>query len=271
MRIVSEQRNLWGVQGRDAPNAQRADLWTLDLSNAVKSLNQQIRSQGATELSTLLPVETYFAQSVTLPELKVNAEAFRRDSRSYMMPMNDEAPGPISVKFYLETNVTPRKSIVYQLMDTWRAFVRGGRGAYTNEGFVPSLPSSWVLSYAFDITVSLYRGCLNSEVEIIDYFTGVSAEYYGDKTAFMEEVNRIKDPELREKRLRSLRTSAGLFDPLGIKNDLKRSSSYSLDKCWLSSFKLSELSYATGNQLVMIEATFYADNIRDVTDAPTRT
>lgn len=173
--------------------------------------------------------------------------------------------GAITVKFYLETPTNPQRSVIYQLLDAWRAYVRGGRGAYTQEGYVPTLNAEWKLTYSFDVLVTLYRGCLNSEVELVDYFAGVSNEYYGDKRAFIEELNALGDDDLKKKRLESLRISAGMKDPPTITNDLKKCGTFCLDKMWLSSFKLSELNYQQGNQVVTLDATFFAENIRDRT------
>jgi hypothetical protein len=181
-----------------------------------------------------------------------------------MMPMQDEPLGAIAIKFYLETPKNPQGSAIYQLLDAWRAYVRGGRGAYTQEGFVPTLDSNWRLTYSFDVLVTLYRGC--SAPQIIDYFSGVSASSYGHvQAAFMNEVNNIRDPELKKKKLESLRVSAGLTDPVGIQNDLEKCGTFCFDKMWLSSFKLSELTYQQGNQVVTLDATFFAENIRDRT------
>ena len=265
MRIVSEQRNLWGSPGDRSPNAQRSDLWTLHMDNVVNGLNEQIRADAETTLKPILSVQTYFAQSVTFPELKVNGEPFNRDSRPYMMPMKDEPVGAINVKFLMETPTNPQRSAVYQMLDAWRAYVRGGRGAYTQEGYVPKLNSNWRLTYSFDVLVTLYRGCLDSEVEMVDYFAGVSNEYYGDKSAFLRELDEVKDPEYKKKRLESMRLSAGLTDPPSVTNDLKKCGTFCFDKMWLSSFKVSELNYQQGNQIVTLDAQFFAENIRDRT------
>jgi hypothetical protein len=265
VRIVSEQRNLWGLQGERSPNVQRSDLWTVHLDNVVGGLNEQIRADAETTLTPLQYVQTYFAQSVTCPELKVNAEPFRRDSRPYMMPMQDDPLGAITIKFYLETPTNPQRSVVYQLLDTWRAYVRGGRGAYTQEGYVPTLNAEWKLTYSFNVLVSLYRGCLNSEVELVDTFSGISKNYYNDKRALIEELNALKDKDEKKIRLESLRSSIGVTDPPSLTNDLKKCGTFCFDKMWLSSFKLSELSYQQGNQIVTLDATFFAENIRDRT------
>jgi hypothetical protein len=234
------------------------------LDSVVVGLHTQILNDAETNLELLFDVQTYFAQSVALPELKVNAEAFKRDSRPYMMPMQDEPLGAITVKFYLESPKKPQGSVIYQLLDTWRAYVRGGRGAYSQEGFIPTLDADWKLTYAFDVLVTLYRGC--SSPQLIDYFSGVSASTYGHvQAAFMNEVNNISDPDLKIKKLESLRIGAGLKDPVGIQNDLEKCGMFSLDKMWLSSFKISELNYQQGNQIVTLDATFFAENIRDVT------
>jgi len=261
------QRNLWGAAGKESPNAQRADLWAMNLDIVVNGLNAQIRTDSETELQVIPDIQPYFVQSVTLPELKVNAEAFKRDSRPYMMPVHDEPLGAITLRFYLETPKNPQRSVVYQLMEAWRAYVRGGRGAYTAEAFVPKLGTNWRLNYAFDTYLTLYRGA--SAPQIVDYFAGVGQEHYGDKTLFMTQLDALKDDESKIKRLNALRTSAGLLDDLGLKNDLEKCGLIYLEKCWLSSFKFSDFNYAQGNNLVLIDAVLYADNIRDMTGATT--
>jgi hypothetical protein len=234
-REINEQRNVWGTAGEFTVNAQRADLWAMDLSNVVRGLNAQIFENDTSGLDPLDDVPTYFVQSITLPELKVNAEAFRRESRPYMMPLNDEPVGEIKVRFYLENPTNPQGSVVYRLLDTWRAFVRGGRGAYSKEGVVPQLNSDFTLHYAFNTSITLYRGS--------------SVPQFVQSSIFSPASGQTQPVQLST----------------GVTNDLIICSVYQLPGTWLSSFRLTELNYTTGNQLLLIEASLFADDVLDLT------
>jgi hypothetical protein len=264
VKDCSYQANLWGVAGNKSPNAQRSDLWSMDLAGVVKGLNDQIKVDKEAKLTPVESVEPYFVQSVTLPELKVNAEPFKRDSRSYMMPMHDEPLGAITVKFYLETPRNPQRSVVYHLLDNWRAYVRGGRGPLTGERWVPSLGADWMLVYAFDVSLILYRGC--SVPKVVDFYSSSTDDVIdsSNRQALAYELSKIKDPVLKAKRLQAVYAS-GENQGYGVSNDLEKCGTILLESCWLSSFKLSDLNHQQGNQLVTIDATLYADNIRDLT------
>lgn len=54
---------------------------------------------------------------------------------------------------------------------------------------------------------------------------------------------------------------------VGFENDLQYSGLYTLENTWLGGFKFSDLSYKD-NALLMLEATFYPENIIDETGRP---
>src|SRR3546814_9436789 len=117
-RDVTYQKNPWGTQGGEEP--QRADLWMIDLGSAVRNLSSV--------LGISIPVlRPYYAQSVTMPELVVRPDTFRRDSRPYHMPSTDDPPGPVRVVFLLDAR-DAKSSEIYKVLDAWRSVVRAGRG-----------------------------------------------------------------------------------------------------------------------------------------------
>lgn len=225
IRDVKDQRNTWGSAGDDAPNAQRADLWQVDLQSVVTGLNQQITDTGV-GLNFLPEFNRFLAQSVSLPELKVGSAEYRRDSRPFLMPVFDEPLGPFSIKFLMDSPTDSKSSKIYRLLDTWRAAVRAGRGGMGNEASMV-LNSDYRIDFTFNIALTLLRGTVN---------------------------------------LQAAATSDGVTPSpdLAINNDLEVCGQYTLNDVWLSSFKVGDLTYTTGNQLVIIDAQFVAGNLADV-------
>jgi len=227
-RIIEEQQNLWGRQGQPI-EPQRSDLWVVDFSQVITGLNQQIAANNYDLDKLAEKLEPFYATTVTLPPLVIKAEDVRRDSRPYKMPAFDDALGEIKVVFLFDTAIAATTSKVYKLLDTWRAFVRAGRGGMGHETSIDQLNEHFRIDYAFDINLTLLRGSSNPQVN-------------------------APNPEEP--------TVAPVFTTLeGVSNDLERTAIYSLENAWLSSFRITDLDYSRGNELVKVEATFYADNI----------
>jgi len=228
MARIKDQRNTWGSAGENAPNPQRADLWQVDLKSVVDGWNQEIANALEVEDTGLAPLgefSRFFAQSVSLPELKVGSAEYRRDSRPFLMPVFDEPLGAFSIKFIMDSPTNATKSKIYRLLDTWRAVVRAGRGAMGDEP-VFVLNSAYRINFVFDIAVTLLRGALNPQIaESLDSAT--------------------PSPEF------------------AVNNDLEVCGEYTLRSVWLSSFKINDLSYTTGNQIVTIDAQLVAGNLDD--------
>lgn len=231
-RIIDDQLNIWGKQQGIEP--QRSDLWVINFNQALSGLASV--SFDATPMSSgidmpFLPpkLASYFAQSVALPDLKVKSETVRQDSRPYPMPSWDEALEGIRIVFLLDcfkpggSSASPYRSDIYQMLDTWRAVVRAGRGAMSNE-FAIALNGNYRIDYAFDVNVLMLRG------------SSVPAS------------------------LDSRTTRANQTAPSTIINDIEFSLQLRLVNCWLSSFRTSELNYE-GSKVVQIETTFYAEDI----------
>jgi hypothetical protein len=162
-----QQTNPWG----QTVDAQRSDLWSVDFSAAMTGLNNSTGLGAPTGTAPTLPPKlgTYFAQTVTLSELKLRAEPIRRDSRPYQMPSWDEPIEAITMTFLLDCYGQlgavrdPYASDIYQMLEAWRARVRMGRGGMSSE-FSLDLDSSYgfLTPFRWDVRVNLLRGAVPS-------------------------------------------------------------------------------------------------------------
>jgi hypothetical protein len=233
-RVISDQLNPWGRE--EGVDAQRSDLWIVDFSGAIAGLNKNI--------SGLLPprLATYYSQSVTLPDLKTKSDVIRRGSRPYQTPSWDEPLDPITMTFVLDSKSwfgadrTPYQSDLYRMLTLWRMCVRAGRGEMSSEGEVIELNASYRYDYDFDVPVRMLRG--NANPAIIRVQSDPSSASGSDMPA----------------------QESGYYEDV-ISTDLEFSTVLTLVKCWLGSFKISELSYADGKP-VTITASFYAEDIK---------
>ena len=215
MRVIEEQRNVWGSASPNGQDAQRSDLWVVDLRQVIDGINSVLSNT----FEQLEPVGSFYAQSVALPTLQVKADQVRRDSRPYNMPTWDEPPGETRLTFILDARVNARHSRIYTLLDRWRMLVRAGRGQMGTEAGV-NLDEHYRITYAFALPIKLLRGSVpNVVIANIGWQPG---------------------------------------------NDLELSGEYLLEKAWLSSFKMGDLSYE-GSKTVMLEATIFAENFADKT------
>ena len=249
-RIIDNQLTQWGRTG--GPEPQRTDLWVVDFKSVLVGLNKSATSGRNTvspdigpSIPTLVPyippkLSSYYAQSVTLPDLKVRSEPVRRDSRPYPMPSWDEPLEAITMTFILDCQgpgdvaKTPHTSDIYQMLDMWRSVVRAGRGSMSREYSI-RLNESYSINYAFDVRVQMLKGTTpQSAIELMS-------------------SNEDTDP-----RYMPMLVGTGNFaEP---NTDLRAGLQFSLVNCWLASFKLGELSYADA-KVELLTAVFYADDI----------
>ena len=153
------------------------------------------------------------------------------------MPDYDAELDPVRMLFMLDTDYpTVSGSPVHILMDRWRAFVRAGRGAFGNEQAV-RLNQRYRIDYAFDVHLRLLRGGKPQLAKL-----GVTSNSSKSQSAATAS--------------RALRSNA--FDSA---TDLEVTALITLERTWLSSFKLTDLNYAQGNTHAMIEAAFFAENV----------
>ena len=246
-RVIDNQTNLWGKpQGIEA---QRSDLWIVDFRDVLTGLNANI-VEGPQTMSIALAqpylppkLATYYAQSVALPELKIRSDPVRRDSRPYQAPSWDEPVDAITMNFILDcykpggADADPYTSDIYQMLDLWRACVRAGRGSMSEE-YAIRLNANYSANCAFTVYVNLLRAANPTVLQspnglLVDTNFG---DPYRGATPSRPPPSQI------------------------ITNDLAWSMRLKLVKCWLSGFKLSELSYEAA-KVLMLNATFYADDV----------
>ena len=261
-RVIDIQTNPWGQ--RSGAEAQRSDLWVVNFDDALKGLNQSLLAGEVMTPGLALPylppkLSYYFAQNVILPDLKTRAEPIRRDSRAYPTPSWDEALEPITMTFILDAysagsngtaNRTPYKSDIYQMLDSWRCLVRAGRGAMSSE-YAIRLNNDYRIEYAFDVRVLLLRG---SNPRVVDTGPAQALIQHGSALAGLFGYSTIQTVG------NAVSSAVGANS---IINDLEYSMQFRLTRCWLGSFKLSELSYEAA-RVVTLATTFYADDIQQI-------
>lgn len=228
-RIISQQVNIWGSAG--GVDAQRTDLWVVDMQDVVKGLNAAIARNPSFGIDLVPDIPYYFAQTVSLPELKVNAGEFGRDSNPYQMPVHDEATGMYRIVFLVDSPTDRKNSKIYRLLDTWRMFVRAGRTPFGKENSIPLYTTTsgetYSTDHAFNVTIHFLRGSVRPDL--------------------------VTQPG-----------GASLAFGSGALNDLEKCGSYQAQSTWLSSFKFSELTYSTGNTAVTLEANLYCAYFLDL-------
>lgn len=159
MARIVQQTNPWVTQagGGGGLDPQRSDLWKIDLSQVSNGLTRVLgrRVPG---------IPTYFAQSMSLPEPRVKADTFRRDSRPYNMPSFDDPLDAVKINFILESPGPGESSIIYRFLDQWRQVIRAGRGGMSASAPNIALDANYRIDYAFNINVFLLRGTSGAEI-----------------------------------------------------------------------------------------------------------
>ncbi|MGV0949192.1 MAG: hypothetical protein ACOYB3_00875 [Azonexus sp.] len=247
----------------------------MDFSQVIFGINDQIGGglspktlRVETELTALTPtVEPYYIASVSMPALKVRADEVKRDSRPYMMPGYDEPLPEIKIMFVMESPVIRSTSKIYTFMDTWRAFVRAGRGALGNEKTV-SLNKSFTVGFRFPVSIKLLRGNSSPKVYAVSQTLSTPGNTFIGHGAMLNQIATVPFNPATNKTAYDNRVSTitGAADVAvnAVENDLEVCGVFQLERAWLSSFKVTDLDYSKGNEITKIEATLYAENIRDL-------
>jgi hypothetical protein len=262
-RIRSNIRNGWGSAG--GADAQRADLWQVDLSSVIAG----VRRAGGWCPESIPP---YFAASISLPELRVKPEVYRRDSRAYQMPSFDDPLDSVKIMFHLDDatlatrdqNVVA-KSMIYRVMDLWRKVVRAGRGALGAEDSIP-LNANYTIEYAYPIYVYLLRGYGLPPTSFTQTAlaqkgqqtaSGSIRASAGDRDLMFRDTNEVSATRTRV--TESLSDRSELYSKQ-MEEGLYISGILYLEWAWLGGFKVGELAY-NGNNIATLETTIYCENI----------
>jgi hypothetical protein len=215
----------------------------------------------ATESGACPKFLPYFAASIALPDLKIRAEAHRRDSRSYNMPSFDEPLDAVKIMFHLDDSSAAGRdatlvgqSVIYKILDSWRLLVRAGRGAVGGEESI-DLNADYKIDCAFPVYLYLFRGWGLPKASVKRSQVPSSQAKAGSDFQLMspqEKVAPVQRTEVLASGWQLLKTH--MEDGLYISGLLK------LEWAWLSAFRLSELTYE-GSRVAGLEATLYCENI----------
>jgi len=255
MPLISETRNMWGRQGGE--NAQRSDLWQVDLTSVILGINAALGTQFR-----VLP--RWYPASIDIPEPKVLAEGVRRASRLYMMPSWDEPFEPVNLSLIVD-DASSRKTgngvpegEVYAILDAWRSLVRAGRGSVGSEIDPPVLDENYLSNYAFTLYVYLLRGISPSTKFVVEQ-SRVQTNLASSDANMMFGLRSVFGQ--RNVRTASQPSNVSFASGLDIAGMLV------LEKAWLSGFKLGQLTYQNTSVLTC-DATIQVANVLQHTTRP---
>jgi hypothetical protein len=276
-REVKYQSNPWGaIADGGGEEAQRTDLWMVDLSSPIRGVQSQ--------LNLVLPdIPSYFAQSVSFPELRVKADQFRRDSRPYNMPAFDDPPDPVKITFILDARGDDKSSRIYTVLDKWRAIVRAGRGGMSEELGV-FLNNNYRIDFAFNINVFLLKGgsakVISAALSNQQLANQQAAAVTRQTNTFtlrrsFTSLSQFQTPTSNQQaqqqqaivnqQAAAAAANAALLNTVdgdSINNDLQIAGAYTLKNAWLGGFKISDLNYGPA-QIATIDAQFYVEDVFD--------
>ena len=259
---LKNQANLWGRQVSETTSnvlePQRSDLFMVDLEQAATSM----RRIAGIELAPMIP---QFVRSVSFPDTKVRAEAFRRDSVPFNLPSWDEPVDSLRIVFIVDTYEATDKSVVVDLLDTWSALTRAGIGSrsagYTAAGREGTflLDANYSVQCRFDVNISLIRGIqADTRATMAQAVADLNSRYAAQEAAYVKALAENGDEAL------SLRPTPPAIPPY---TDMLEHTKWVARNCWVSGYKLTDLTYQD-SQLLQVEATFYPEAIERVTTLP---
>jgi hypothetical protein len=251
---------MWGRQGGE--NAQRSDLWQVDLTSVILGINSALGTQFR-----VLP--RWYPASIQIPEPKVKAEPTRRASRMYMMPGWDEPFEAVTMSLIVDDASNVRRvgngipeGEVYAILDAWRSLVRSGRGSVGSEFDPPVLDENYLSTYAFTIYVYLLRGISPSTKFFVDQSrVRANQATNSDANAMFGSQD---SPAQRSVRTASQSSGVPFATGLDIAGMLV------LEEAWLSGFKLGQLAYQ-GGSILTCDATIQVANVLQYTSNGERT
>lgn len=269
MRVsIDKQKNLWGRQGDGLTlEPQRSDLWYVDLTNAVKGVNDSFRQFYPSDSPLIPDLFPQFVAAVTFPTFTVKPDVFRRSSIPYNMPVWDDPLDPIKITFLLEQN-NRSQSTVYEFVTKWQALVRLGRGSRHLEG--PANTDRWpgpetdaLPQFVFDFQIQLLRGGGSTPLRTITAaeMAQLNSLAQQARSSQRQIQDALKLGNLRTQFFTSpVATSSTASRVTGTTGYLETASTFLVSRAWLSGFKVSDLAYTQSN-LVTLEATVYAASI----------
>lgn len=270
-----KQINLWGKQTDKDANigleAQRADLFVVDFSNALKNV-------AVVSKQNLTPLLPQYVRSCTLPEHKTKSEPIRRDSILQNMPSWDEPLEPVKMVFLVETHDQTDVSHTVDFLDAWLAVTRAGRGTRSSGYYgLPygwlTLNSNYTIDFRFDINLYLLRGATAPKGLSL---TQAGATDTDAKLAATQEAAILAAAGAAPGAVTNAQSNSGVPnsannmnastgytpDPNGaaFTQNMVIHTTYTLKNAWLAAYKLSDFSYKESD-LMSVDATFYVDAV----------
>ena len=251
MPRVQDIKNMWGIKGGFDP--QRSDLWQADLNAVVNGLNLN-DSLDFLEMLPLLP--KYFPCAMTLPELKMRPEVYRRDSRPYNMPGFDEPCDPVRLSFVVDAySASFTGSVIYRILDVWRKLCRAGRGAFGSESSI-TLNAQYTIEFRYPIYLYFCRGASLPPAYATGRYTSVTLP---NRRTYQVTFDSPMSMQELQTQTQVLANRGELFANQ-TKSGLDATTILMLENAWLGGFKIADLSYDSARVLT-VDATIYAENL----------
>lgn len=266
-------RNPWGRANDDGGlNLHRNDLWYVDFSTAAKALHEIAED--------VIALPAFYVTSLSMAGYTVRADTFRRDSIPFQMPSWDEPVEPLTVTFLMESK---NPNVVLNFLSTWLAATRAGRGERYSEGFDPNatglntrrtfaqieLNENYTIDFVYTFTVWLLQGSIAPAQAVVQ----VEADTFNDYLAYAR-AQRQAQSYLQQTHLTT--TQADYIQATQVASLTRRKIETKITWCqceriipfkvkaWLASYKVSDLAYRTGTDIVTVEAKFYPEYIEQV-------
>jgi len=269
---TTSQLNLWGRAADGfGLEPQRSDLFLVDFTSVAKNV-ATVANQKA------VSIVPQHVRSVNLPEIRTKPAPIRRNSVPVNTPSWDDPLDAVKVAFFLDTNNQEDYSNVTQLLATWTAIVRAGRGSRT-QGYGSSghllLNADFRMDYAFDVYIYLLRGSQSGQGGFTSD-SGTADPLFRDfmarsNTAYESLRRRSaaiqRGPEALDKDY-PLAAGAAYAQTGGnvLAQNMALHTVYILRQSWLGGYRVSDLNY-TENGLVSVEATLYPEDFETATSS----
>lgn len=248
--MALKSRNPWGRKG--GLDAQRADLWLLDLNQAsgngntlISTLKSYFPAQMDGISSDELP---YTAYAVTLPELRIEPATMYRSSTPYTIPAADGVVGEVRVNFRVTSDTS---SATYTILELWKELARVGRQGYYYTG-TPIKTSGganrYTVPFRFDVPLQFYRGVDITKLVYTTNATFHSSDDLGNTASDGRRIQSLEDLQT------AFASTEGALDP---------AASYILKSCWCKAILMSELSHDTAGTTINIVAALQPEYIVD--------
>ncbi len=223
--ILPTAKSPWGV----SLDAQRADLWEIDLAKAVGKMVRTLISNGAAPDWINVVNEhnlKFTARSVAFPSRQLATNPIRLNNTIGNFPGYSQPSGVMSIVFLHENDPTDDRNACWLALEIWRAFSRAGQGfSFVNQG-------------KSQLNLSLLDASSSTTGQY-----GLIPDYVHDVT-----VTLLRGPSMAE--------GYSANSEYGPEYSLVTGAKYIVRQAWLSEFQLGEISYEAGTKLLEIKASF---------------